>query len=52
MVYNEQALNGAQNDFIVSVPADIYDTQLDAVKALMDKYKLISKRAIYISQSA
>lgn len=52
VVYNEQMLNEAQNDFVVSVPADIYDTQLEAVKALVDKYKLISKRAIYISQSA
>ncbi len=52
VVYNELMLNEAQNDFVVSVPADIYDTQLEAVKALVDKYKLISKRAIYISQSA
>lgn len=52
VLYNELSLNGAQNDFIVSVPSDIYDMQLDAVKALVEQYKLVSKRAIYVAQSA
>lgn len=52
IVYNELMLNQEQNEFIVSVPADIYDTALEEVKALVDQYKLISKRAIYVAQSA
>ena len=49
---NEVLLNAAQNEFIVSVPADIYDSSLEEVKALVNQYKLISKRAIYVAQSA
>ena len=52
VVYNETMLNTAQNDFIVSVPADVWDTNKEEIKAMVDKYKLISKRAIYITQSA
>lgn len=52
VVYNETMLNTAQNDFIVSVPADVWDTHKEEIKAMVDKYKLISKRAIYITQSA
>lgn len=52
VVYNDLMLNAAQNEFIVSVPADIYDTSLEEVKALVNRYKLISKRAIYMAQSA
>lgn len=52
IVYNEAMLNDAQNEFIVTVPADLYDSQLDSIKAMVDKYKLISKRAIYVPQSA
>lgn len=52
IVYNELMLNTEQNEFIVSVPADIYDTALEEVKALVNQYKLISKRAIYVAQSA
>ena len=48
---NEVLLNAAQNEFIVSVPTDIYDSSLDEVKALVNQYKLISKRAIYVAQS-
>lgn len=51
LVYNEALLNASQNSFIVSVPYDIYQTNLPAVAALVDKYKLISKRAIYIAHS-
>lgn len=51
VVYNEILLNASQNSFIVSVPAGIYNTNLPAVAALVDKYKLISKRAIYMANS-
>ena len=51
LVYNEALLNAAQNSFIVSVPYSIYQTRLPAVAALVDKYKLISKRAIYVAHS-
>ncbi|MCM1310898.1 MAG: hypothetical protein NC301_07740 [Bacteroides sp.] len=51
VVYNEALLNVAQNSFIVRVPYKIYQTNLPAVAALVDKYKLISKRAIYVANS-
>ena len=51
VVYNEALLNAPQNSFIVSVPYNIYQTRLPAVAALVDKYKLISKRAIYMAHS-
>ena len=51
LVYNEALLNAAQNSFIVSVPYSIYQTRLPAVAALVDKYTLISKRAIYVAHS-
>lgn len=52
IVYNECLLNKEQNEFIVVVPSDIYYSALEEVKALVNKYKLISKRAIYVAQSA
>lgn len=48
---NEAILTMEQNEFIVAVPADLYDTSLSDIEALVDKYKLISKRAQYISIS-
>lgn len=51
VVYNEALLNAPQNSFIVIVPYNIYQTRLPAVAALVDKYKLISKRAIYMAHS-
>lgn len=51
VVYNEALLNAAQNSFIVRVPYKIYQTNLPAVAALVDKYKLISKRAIYVANT-
>ena len=51
LVYSELALNSAQNEFIVSVPSDLYDTMLDSIKAFVDQYKLVSKRASYVAQS-
>ncbi len=51
VAYNELMLNTSQNDFVVSIPSDLYDTRLEEIKATVDKYKLISKCAIYMSQS-
>lgn len=51
VVYNEVLLNAAQNSFIVSVPYMIFQTRLPEVAAVVDKYKLISKRAIYVAKS-
>ena len=48
---NEAMLTMEQNEFIVAVPADLWQTSLADIKALVDKYKLISKRANYISIS-
>lgn len=52
VVYNELSLNTEQNEFIVSVPTDLFDTSLEEIKAMVNQYKLISKRAIYVAQSA
>ena len=51
VLYNEIALNAAQNAFVVSVPADLYQTTLSEIVALVNEYKLISKNAIYMAQS-
>ena len=45
---NEEKLTAQQNSFLVAVPSDLYDTSLTEIAALVDKYKLISKRAIYM----
>ena len=47
VLYSEQVLNMAQNDFIVFVPSRAW-SRLAEVEAMVDKYKLISKRAHYI----
>ncbi len=47
VVYSEQMLNMAQNDFIVFVPARAWH-RLAEIKAMVDKYKLITKRAHYV----
>lgn len=54
IVYDEIALNSAQNTFIVNVPTDIYGSpaQLLAVKEMVDRYKLVSKHAVYRPVSA
>lgn len=51
VLYNELSLNAEQNNFIVIVPTDLYQTNLADISALVDKYKLVSKRAIYTQQS-
>lgn len=51
IVYDEVMLNAAQNSFVVYVPYAIYQTRLDAVRTLVDQYKLVTKRAIYVQQS-
>lgn len=52
VLYGEESLNAAQNDFIVYVPASVYDSGLSAVEAMVNKYKLITKRARYVRTSA
>lgn len=47
VLYSEQALNAAQNDFVVFVPARAW-AKLAEIEAMVDKYKLITKRAHYV----
>ena len=49
LVYDEIALNAAQSVFIVNVPIDIYGSpaSLLAVKEMVNRYKLVSKHAVY-----
>lgn len=47
VLYSEQELNAAQNDFKVYVPSR-YWAQLEEIKAVVDSYKLVTKRAHYI----
>lgn len=50
VLYSEQALNMPQNDFVVYVPARVWD-RLPEIEALVDSYKLVTKRAHYIKIS-
>ena len=47
VLYSEQALNMAQNDFVVYVPARVWG-RLPEIEAMVDSYKLVTKRAHYI----
>lgn len=47
VLYSEQILNAAQNDFVVFVPG-AYWSRLEEIKAMVDRYKLVTKRAHYI----
>lgn len=47
VLYSEQMLNAAQNDFVVFVPAR-YWPRLEEIKAMVEKYKLVTKRAHYV----
>lgn len=49
---SESSLNAAQNDFVVFVPANIPESSKPAIEALVNKYKLITKRATYYWRSA
>lgn len=51
VVYSEQELNAAQNDFKVYVPANQWD-KLEQIKAMVDSYKLPTKRAHYIKTAS
>ena len=51
VLYSEQALNMAQNDFVVYVPARAWN-RLQEIEAMVDSYKLVTKRAHYIKISA
>lgn len=48
ILYSEVILNREQYNFIVGVPSSIYSTQLDKVKAIVEKYRILSKVPIYI----
>lgn len=47
ILYDEARLNLAQNTFIVQVPAAVYSTSLDKVKGIVERYRPLSKTAIY-----
>lgn len=51
VLYSEQMLNAAQNDFVVFVPG-IYWVRLEEIKAMVDRYKLVTKRAHYIKANS
>ena len=51
IVYDEQGLTAEQNNFVVYLPQTVWETRLEAVRQLVDTYKLMSKRAIYTPQS-
>lgn len=46
VLYSERHLNAAENDFDVLYPAQ-YADRLEEIKAMVDKYKLPTKRANY-----
>lgn len=47
VLYSEQLLNMAQNEFIVYVPSAYWGRRAE-IEAMVDKYKLMSKRAHYV----
>lgn len=47
LLADEARLNAPRNSFIVRVPSDIYATQLDKVKAIVEQYRILSKQPIY-----
>lgn len=47
LLADEARLNAPRNAFIVRVPGNIYATQLDKVKAIVEKYRILSKTPIY-----
>ncbi len=47
VVYSEQMLNASQNDFVVFIPSR-YMSREGEIEAMVNKFKLISKRAIYM----
>lgn len=51
LLADEARLNAPQNSFIVRVPLNIYTTQLDKVKAIVEKYRILSKVPIYTTTS-
>lgn len=52
LLADEARLNAPQNSFIVRVPLNIYITQLDKVKAIVEQYRILSKVAIYTSTNS
>ncbi len=52
LLADEARLNAPHNSFIVRVPHDIYISQLDKVKAIVEKYRILSKQPIYTSTTS
>ncbi len=52
LLADEARLNAPHNAFIVRVPGNIYSTQLDKVKAIVDQYRILSKTPIYTPTSS
>lgn len=51
VLYSEQNLNMAENDFVVIVPARVWG-RLAEIEAMVDSYKLVTKRAHYVRVSS
>ena len=47
LLADEAQLMAAHNTFIVRVPQDIYYSQLDKVKSIVEQFRLLSKQPIY-----
>lgn len=47
LLADEARLNVLRNAFIVRVPGNIYTTRLDKVKAIVEKYRILTKTPIY-----
>lgn len=47
ILYDEARLNLPMNTFVVQVPAAIYATSLEQVKGIVERYRPLSKSAIY-----
>lgn len=47
LLADEARLNAPQNAFVVRVPISIYTTQLDKVKSIVERYRILSKTPIY-----
>lgn len=52
LLADEARLNAPKNSFIVRVPANIYATRLDKVKAIVEQYRILSKTPIYTPTSS
>lgn len=51
LLADEMQLTAVQDTFIVYVPESIYATQLSRVKAIVDRFRILSKTPVYTSTS-